>query len=352
MKKINKSILINIIIILSGFLVSFLIIEIIIRLIPEEFTKIDYSIVRDERIYNLSRGVKFKPNLSRVWTGLGPPTIWHFNNLGFRDRAVQINKSENVFRIVVIGDSIVMGFGVEDFESFPRKMEQILKPQIVNPNMSHFEVINMGIQGYSTPQYLAVLKEEALKIKPNLIIMTIYPSNDLLGVVSFEKDKLYTRLMSFADLIPFPINQYLKEKSKLYLFLLTKYYTFIQKYQSDYKISEADNEYGWRLMENDIKKMKIISEQQNIKLVILIIPNPKDIVNRNIPLPYYQERLVDIVKQLQITYYDSFNDLEKYPKIRELYLDDLDDHFSPKGNEYLATLLSSFLWDNKLVPKQ
>lgn len=349
MKKLKK-ISINILIFFVGLLVGVLLLEFLVKILPQEITKIDNSIPGDERIYSLTRFVKFKHNFSRVWTGLGPPTIWHYNNLGFRDRPVSIQKPENVFRVVVIGDSIVMGFGVEDFESFPRDLEQILKPQVVDPKMKHFEVINMGIQGYSSPQYLALLQEEALKLNPDLVIVTIYPSNDLLGGVSFEKDKLYRKLMAVPDFIPFTFNQTLKEKSKLYLFLLTKYYTLVKQYESSYKPQEIDTEYGLELMRNDVINMQKISKNKNIPVVFLVLPHPKE-VKGDISYSENQKKLIDSLKYLQVLYYDSFADLQRYSDIDDLYMDQLDDHFSPKGNKYFATLLAKFLWDNKLVPK-
>src|SRR3989344_1598392 len=97
----------NFLILLFGFLVAALAMEIVLRILPKDLTKLDYGLLEDERIYTFSRYVKFKPNFTRVWTGLGEPTVWHFNNLGFRERAVFINKPQNIYRIVVIGDSIV-----------------------------------------------------------------------------------------------------------------------------------------------------------------------------------------------------------------------------------------------------
>ena len=324
--------------------------EVLFRVLPDKISKIDYSIVSDDRIYTPTRFVKFKPNYTRVWTGLGPPTVWHFNNLGYRERDIKIEKPENIFRIAVIGDSLVLGFGVEDFEAFPRRLEQILKPEVFDTGMTHFEVINLGVQGYSSPQYLAVLKEDALRLTPEIVIVTVYPSNDLLGAVGFWKDKKYTNLMAVPDFIPFPINQFLKESSKAYLFLLTKYYTFAKRFQSDFTPSDKSNEEGWPIVESDLKDMQKSAVERGTKLVLLPIPRPKE-VSAELNLQDTQ-KLVDIARRLNIIYYDPTRDLKKYKNVHELYLPDLDDHFSVKGNEYLAFLLAKFLWEEGLTPKQ
>lgn len=337
-------------ILLGSIFLGLFILEVFVRILPQKLTQIEYSIINDERIYTFSRHIKFKPYYTRVWTGLGVPTVWHFNNLGFRERPINKNKPSNIQRITVIGDSLVMGFGVEDFEAFPRRLEQVLKPKKTDPNMIHFEVVNMGIQGYSTPQYLAVLKEEALKIGSDLIIVVVYPSNDLSGGVGLMKDENYRRLLSIPDLISYPVNQYLKEKSRIYLFSLSKYYTMIKKYESNYKLSPKDDDLGWQIIENDLKEMKKAAEQKNSKLVVVSLPHPKEVVIEG--KSENQSKIINLAKKLGIILYDPSEDLKLYNNPRELYIEDLDDHFSPIGNEYLASLLAKFLWDNKLVAKQ
>lgn len=348
--QVQKNKLLNFFLLLASAFLTLLIIEVALRLLPQDITKIDYSLVKDERIYSSTRTMKFKPNFTRVWTGLGPPTVWHFNNLGYRERAVTIDKPENIFRIVVIGDSIVMGFGVEDFEAFPRRLEQLLKPKVVNPGMIHFEVINLGVQGYASPEYLAVLKEDALRMKPNLAIVAMYPSNDLSGTVIFKENKFYNSLMSIPDFIPLEINEFLKRNYRLYLFTLTKYYTFIQRYQPNFIPPKESTEEEWSLMESDVQDMEEVSDGGNAKLVLLAIPKPREVAEAQFSADH--DRLLKIAEELEVSHYGFFDGLKKYKNVRDLYLNDFDDHFSPKGNEYFATLLADFLWDNDLVPKQ
>lgn len=340
----------NFLLILGSTVVSIFLLELLVRVLPENITKIDNSIVSDERIYSATRNVKFKPNYSKIWTGLGKPTIWHYNNMGYRDSSIQKVKKENVYRIVFIGDSLVMGFGVEDFEAFPKRTEFALKPKSVDPLMKHFEVINMGIQGYSTNEYKAVLEEDALMLKPDLVIVAVYPSNDLSGVVSSRDDAKHMFLMSLPDLVPYSLNQYLKEHSKLYLFTLTKYYSFIKQYELNYVFSSESNDRGWSYMSEDLLKIKSSVDEHNTKLLVIPIPHPKDVVSGK--MPENQIKIIQILNKYNIRYYDPFNDLKKYKNPKELYLDDLDDHFSVMGNEYFANSIAKYLLENGIVPKQ
>src|SRR5258708_9254942 len=124
--------------------------EITLHFIPAKVSHIDFGLINDERIYTPTRSIKYKPNFARNWTGLGPMTIWHFNNLGFRDRSVETNTVPgNIFRIIFLGDSIAFGLGIEDYEALPRQIEKLLLPQEYNPKEYFFEVLNMAQLGFS-----------------------------------------------------------------------------------------------------------------------------------------------------------------------------------------------------------
>lgn len=339
----------KLLLIILGILIGIISVEIMLRILPLSLTNIDFSLQNEERIFSSTRGMKFKPYLERVWTGLGEPTIWHFNELGYRERPIQLNKPKNIFRIVVIGDSVTMGFGVEDFESYPRRLEQILKPKTVNPNMTHFEVLNLGIQGYSTNSYLAVLKEDVTKMKPDLVIIGFY-SNDPAEAEASRVDNNYFVLKSIPDLLPFSLNQVFKEKSRFYLLILGRYYSFIERYQKEYKPSEETLNKEWDGINKDLEEIKNVTDRQKIKLVLLGIPNPKEEVVTDV-LSERQKRLKKIAIDSEIIYFDLLDNLRKSSDINSLYLDDLNDHFSPKGNEYAAGAIANFLWDKNLVPK-
>lgn len=59
--------------------------EILIRILPANITKINESIIDDHRLYSATRNFSVKPNFTKPFTTLGQPTIWYFNNYGFRD---------------------------------------------------------------------------------------------------------------------------------------------------------------------------------------------------------------------------------------------------------------------------
>lgn len=75
---------------------------------------------------------------------------------------------KNTFSILTIGDSFVYGHNLEDLETYPSQLEEILIKKGYNIN-----VLNAGTSGYGVDQYyLQTLK--TLKIfKPNLVIINL-----------------------------------------------------------------------------------------------------------------------------------------------------------------------------------
>src|SRR5262245_30252165 len=66
--------------------------------------------------------------------------------LGMRDRPRSAAKPAGVFRILVLGDSQLFGWGVGQEESFAPVLESLLAAR--DPH--RFEVLNAGVPGYNT----------------------------------------------------------------------------------------------------------------------------------------------------------------------------------------------------------
>ena len=95
------------------------------------------------------------------------------NSLGFRDREHDPSKPDGNHRIVVLGDSITQGFGLDDVDQiFTSIAEQSLRR--VGADV---DVLNFGVNGYNTEQEVELLREKGLILKPDLVIVA-YCMND------------------------------------------------------------------------------------------------------------------------------------------------------------------------------
>jgi lysophospholipase L1-like esterase len=97
------------------------------------------------------------------------------NSAGFADRERTLKKSDGVFRIAVIGDSIAFGWGVAPEDRYSNLLEKFLN----DTGTSHptYEVLNFGIPGYNTVMEAALLRDRVLAYEPDALVLG-YCDND------------------------------------------------------------------------------------------------------------------------------------------------------------------------------
>ena len=93
------------------------------------------------------------------------------NRWGMRDRDYPLEKAAGVYRIAVLGPSLVMGSGVADGETFPDFLEERLNESPPDPDR-RYEVLNFGFAGCSLLDQLAILEEQALQFQPDAVFIT------------------------------------------------------------------------------------------------------------------------------------------------------------------------------------
>jgi GDSL-like Lipase/Acylhydrolase family len=91
------------------------------------------------------------------------------NPQGLRDREYTYERTPGSRRVLVIGDSFVWGYGVEQQETFPKLLEA-RQPGV--------EVINAGVAGYGTDQELLWLRSEGVRYRPDLVILVMCGNDD------------------------------------------------------------------------------------------------------------------------------------------------------------------------------
>jgi len=86
-------------------------------------------------------------------------------------------KLADVFRIVVLGDSMTFGLLVETKDNWTEKMEDLLNQHIVDPKIKKIEVINLGVHGYDIPYEVERFRRRGPKYKPDLVLWFVSNGN-------------------------------------------------------------------------------------------------------------------------------------------------------------------------------
>ena len=106
------------------------------------------------------------------WIDEGWVTI---NTLGCRGKEPRVPKPVNGFRVLVVGDSVTLGWGVGDSEAYPAVLEQAL--QRAKPGGA-VDVVNCAVSGYNTPQQARQIARLAPVLVPDIVLVGFY-WNDL-----------------------------------------------------------------------------------------------------------------------------------------------------------------------------
>lgn len=180
---------------------------------------------------------------------------YKINKFGLRDKEIE-PKKPGVFRILVLGDSVVEGWGVELKDSWVKQLEKNLNE---NFGEGKFEVINGGVASYSPLLYYLFLKGKGLKLQPDLVIM-------MMDMGDPSDDYAYTKLASLTssgEPMACP-GGYYREKGAKKFFSRTSF--FLRRYSHLYLLldyllfvasdSEGKTAGGLRPMLFDIKKAK------------------------------------------------------------------------------------------------
>jgi len=100
---------------------------------------------------------------------------------GFRRTTPFPAKDPDVFRVMVVGDSLTFGYGIAEKNTFVALLNEWLKKDY------RIEVLNLGVSGYQSQDVLGAIKKFVPQLHPNLVIYTVC-QNDFLpsGVNEYE----------------------------------------------------------------------------------------------------------------------------------------------------------------------
>ena len=126
-------------------------------------------------------GWRGKPNTNRIVNTQGYEHEVIRNSAGMHDDEHSLAKPDNVFRILVIGDSFVEARQVTTPESSHSVLEETLNAT-APPNLS-YEVINAGASAWGPAQALMYFRSEGRRYAPDLVVNFWYPANDLSDIL-------------------------------------------------------------------------------------------------------------------------------------------------------------------------
>lgn len=139
------------------------------------------------RVMGFSAPVWYRPDPQLGWTLRPGMSAWFtregraritINAEGRRDRETTLNKPDDVYRIVVLGDSYSEAMQVEREQAYWWLLPERLASCGFQPG-KRIEVLNFGVSGYGTAQEYVMLESQAIRYRPDLVLLQFTNGNDV-----------------------------------------------------------------------------------------------------------------------------------------------------------------------------
>ncbi|NOZ84753.1 MAG: SGNH/GDSL hydrolase family protein [Deltaproteobacteria bacterium] len=176
--------------ILASMIICFLSLEAVVRMAVPGFRGFTQDDKRLFTKFDSYLGWRNVPGSKGVISGPGYFCSVHQNLQGLRDVEHERMHRPGIARVVVLGDSMVWGLGVEDDEIMARR---------AGARLPGVEFISMGTSGYGTDQEFMWLQQDGLLYSPDLVFVVMYYANDMLDNTSSRR---YSRNKPFFHLEP------------------------------------------------------------------------------------------------------------------------------------------------------
>lgn len=306
---------------LIAIIVFFSFCEILVRIcVPEiqpQYT--DKTIYEDNRYYD-------SPGLRPLSMGESNGAMVVVNEYGCRSYSVKIDKNKK--NLLLIGDSVTMGIGVEGDSTFSG---------ILQSRLDSINVFNPSISGYDVKDYLNVVKSfvqwfDSQDERLDAVIL-FWCLNDVytdLGSIEIPGGKIRYILSDFLVFV--------RAHSRFYFYLKTLLFDRPESYfKFDYAFYEEHNTVYQKAIEY-IKQINQICLENRIQFSLVLLPYEFQFRESESDLFYPQNLLKKSIEQISIKFIDARMSFE-HMNVPTLYLYGDGIHFSKIGHKRVAQYL-------------
>ncbi|MBU4305243.1 MAG: SGNH/GDSL hydrolase family protein [Candidatus Omnitrophica bacterium] len=240
----------------------------------------------------------------------------------FRGIKYAIDKKDDVFRIICIGDSVTQGYGIGGAvlpvnQTYPYELELLIQRYCANRKI---EVMNAGIGAYSSLQAARYLKRELWKYCPDLVIIWIGVNDDASALFLADKEQ---KVPSVDDLK----KRSIREHSALYLYLRNELFS-----KRIRRVAPQD-------YYKNCEDMLLLSREKAFEIAFVI---PFAFENKRLKYySKYKKVLEELRERYNVELLDVKGVLEKSKDIDSLFIDNC--HMSAEGNKIVAGIIYDLL---------
>ena len=252
------------------------------------------------------------------------------NSLGFRDYEYSITKPSGVKRILVLGDSVTLGWGVNLTDTYPKVLERMLN----NKSKIKYEVINTAVGNYNSEMEVNML-EQQFYLNPDAVVVGFFP-NDAENTLIIKNDLIYKLKKSFY-IYPFFWDKYIK-LSYLFASRNGNYTSMVHLYYSD--------EYGGKEnLNRAFSKLSKLSKDKKFKVYVVIIPQFYNEF-KDYDLNEAHSYIIELCKKERFICVDALKSFKPY-KLKDIVISYEDAHPNPIGHKIIAENIFEMIENDK-----
>ncbi len=255
-----------------------------------------------------------RPNEGGEYYGVDIST----NSMGFRDIERSPGKPEGTRRILFLGDSFTLGWGVRSDSVFSHQVETML-----NQGGGGHEVINMGVGNYNTVMEVELFKLKGLRLDPDIVVL-VYFLNDTEPVPERRSGFTYS-LIKHSYFISFLFDRLTRLRSRLQEGF---------QWQGYYRDLYSDAASG-DLAANREAFCELVTLCKNRGIGILVVNVPELRELNRYPFDYATDYIRNLALEADVPFVDLLPGLRGYDP-QSLWVSPEDPHANAKANTVIA----------------
>ena len=261
-------------------------------------------------------GFAHVPNRSAFLMGV-PVSI---NSHGLRDREYSRSKPPGVYRIVMLGDSTTLGWGVTAEQTIAKILEAELNT-IPVAGYRRVEVLNAGVGNYGTVQEVSHYVTYDRDFHPDLVILQ-YFIND-------------------AEPVPEERRPGLLGRSYLVAFVMSRVDAMMRltggrpSWKQYYAGLYEDGRPGLEAAKQALGTLATRTRADGTKLLVTILPELREI-NDGYPFAAQHQKIRDVLTANQVPVIELIDGLRGHGPERSLWVSEADSHPNGKANALIA----------------
>ena len=256
------------------------------------------------------------------------------NSLGDRGPELKNPKPAGCKRVLVMGSSITMGWGVPFDKIFTSDAEQMLNDKRPFGTNYTFEFVNAGIGNYNTHFQYKLVQRQYPIVKPDMVVLHYFISD--VEPRGMGRDSFILRDSYLAAFLFDRWSQMKLRFSGNYKDLFTFY-----------KDLYADDSQPWKQTQQEISEMRDMTAKDGVPFLVMIIPDIHDL-SPGTPYKDIYTKIETAFKAMNIPTTNTFDAFQKDfgDDVSKLWIQSDDPHPNAKGHQEMADALYGYLVEN------